>query len=347
MKNKTEPSNLFVHLFIPHKLIFIFYAVFLIAGLFLGQYLSISTESIPKLQSLYPGSKEIRLNNGYKYTNPLLECETTQNSSEKEYKPSKNKVEEIINNKKALGEINDVAIYYRDLNNGPWFGINEKASFSPASLLKLPIMMAYFKKLESNPSFLDKKVTYEDFAASEMEYFKPQVTLKPGTSYTLLELIESMIKYSDNNALSLLGENIDTSAVNNVMSDLGIENVTESSPQDFMSVKSYATLFRVLYNASYLTRESSEKALQILSNVKFDKGIIQGLPKNIAVAHKFGERDLSNGTRQLHDCGIVYYPNHPYLLCIMTRGQEYEKMSGVIGDISKEIYSDINQKYKK
>jgi len=27
---------------------------------------------------------------------------------------------------------------------------------------------------------------------------------------------------------------------------------------------------------------------------------------------------------QLHDCGIVYYPETPYLLCVMTKGWNFE-----------------------
>jgi hypothetical protein len=70
------------------------------------------------------------------------------------------------------------------------------------------------------------------------------------------------------------------------------------------------------------------------------------LPKSLAVAHKFGERELPNGIKQLHDCGIVYLPKHPYLLCIMTRGTDYDRLSTVISTISKKIYEDLMTRYK-
>ena len=84
----------------------------------------------------------------------------------------------------------------------------------------------------------------------------------------------------------------------------------------------------------------------MLSEVKFNKGILNGVPENILVAHKFGEMQTVEGERQFHDCGIVYYPKHPYLLCVMTRGQNWDELSSTIGETSKEIYTDIDQRYK-
>lgn len=342
--NQKSNLNFLLELALPHKLIFLFYAIFLIAGLILGQQFSEKISSLPKLASLE--GKEIRLNKAG-YTNPLLECNMNETAGETEYKPSRKKIADLINRKKENGEINDVSVYYRDLNNGPWFGINEKEYFTPASLLKLPVMMAYFKKAESDPSLLKKEILYEKPLNPARPSFLPENSIEPGKSYTIDELIEKMIIDSDNNALSLLEQNIENSSIDTVTIDLGIETANENTPEDFMSVKSYASLLRVLYNASYLSRNDSEKALSILSKISFDQGLNRGLPQNIQVAHKFGERELENGTRQLHDCGIIYYPKRPYLLCVMTRGSDYTQMSSVIGEISSEIYSDINNRYKK
>lgn len=106
-----------------------------------------------------------------------------------------------------------------------------------------------------------------------------------------------------------------------VFNDLGIP-----LPRDIdyaLSVKEYASFFRILYNASYLTRENSEMALKLLSESKFRGGLAGKIPSDIVIAHKFGEREMidENGSsiNQLHDCGIVYYTPYPYLICIMTR----------------------------
>ena len=40
------------------------------------------------------------------------------------------------------GRIRDVSVYYRDLLDGPWFGINESVEYNPASMMKVPVMVA-------------------------------------------------------------------------------------------------------------------------------------------------------------------------------------------------------------
>ena len=70
-----------------------------------------------------------------------------------------------------------------------------------------------------------------------------------------------------------------------------------------------------------------------------------GVPPNIAVAHKFGEAGTGDTDRQLHDCGIVYFPDHPYLACIMTRGDDTGELKDSIAAISKFIYEKIDEQY--
>jgi hypothetical protein len=63
----------------------------------------------------------------------------------------------------------------------------------------------------------------------------------------------------------------------------------------------------------------------------------------VPVAHKFAERsDPQTGEKQLHDCGIVYYPRHPYLLCVMTKGPGFEGLAGVVARVSRMVYSEVD-----
>jgi hypothetical protein len=48
---------------------------------------------------------------------------------------------------------------------------------------------------------------------------------------------------------------------------------------------------------------------------------------------------------EMHDCGIVYYPYRPYLLCVMTKGSgEIKSLETVIQDVSKMVYEEVNTK---
>jgi len=68
------------------------------------------------------------------------------------------------------------------------------------------------------------------------------------------------------------------------------------------------------------------------------------VPKEVRVAHKFGELGLPNGEKQLHDCGIIYYPGNPYLLCVMSKGKDSQKLSGIIQTISSMVYKEVDSR---
>jgi beta-lactamase class A len=287
---------------------------------------------------------------GYEFINPLLECDMSQNAVEgKDLRVLKQKIKTAIENKKKEQGISHVSVYFRDLNNGPWIGVEEKAPFSPSSLLKVPLMIAILKDAETNPRILQQRLTYTDREdANAFENINPSKAIMRGKPYTVEELIHFTIVYSDNNAYLLLLKNFPQTKLIKVYSELGVEVPYDSKKEDFMSVKEYASFFRILFNASYLNREMSMKALKMLSVVDYKNGIIAGVPATVGVAHKFGERSLgvAGEIKQLHDCGIVYYPNHPYLLCVMTRGLSFPSLNETIKDISKLFYNELDAQYR-
>lgn len=292
------------------------------------------------------GIKEIR-QSGYKFINPLLECEVENVSPI--LKSSELKIKKIIQ-EDILDKNPDaeIALYYRDLKNGPAFGINEQSQYSPASLLKVPLMIAYHKYLESDPHIFDKEVVFSNPSPEFYQQFKSSKKIEIGKSYTIKQLMEYMILYSDNEATNLLFQNINANSLNLIFNDLGINAPDLYDSNNSISVKDYASFFRILYNASYLNRSSSEQALNLLSGVEYKNGLVAGIPEGVVVAHKFGEREsLSEDkkiTRQLHDCGIVYHPDRPYLLCVMTKGNSFENLSNIITNISKVIYQEIDNR---
>lgn len=285
--------------------------------------------------------------------NPLLEYEISDQYYTKALKIFREDLEKFADAKIKAGEADKIAVYFRGLNNGPWFGIRYDENFFPASLLKVPLMISYLKWAESNPEILEKKVTYSqdyfkmlgDFNSTQ--YIKSHDPITVGQTYTIEKLIEKAIVDSDNNAKNLLVFNLDTpDRLFNTYTDLGLATPPELRGEgDTLSVHEYATFFRILYNASYLNRELSKKALEILSRSSFREGLVAKLPKEVQVAHKFGEHADEN-FRQLHDCGIIYYPKYPYILCVMSRGQEFKSLESVIADLSLKVYEEIDRQVK-
>jgi beta-lactamase class A len=297
----------------------------------------------PTVQS--PNVKEIRNSFNYKYINPLLECDGFNVGDSKNYNTLKRNIQTIIDTQINNHKISFASVYYRDLNNGPWFGINEKEYFSPASLVKVPVMIAYYKLAETDPLILQKKLVNTRPYDPKEQNIVPEVSLAVNQEYTIEELIRRMIVYSDNLAYDLLLDNIDNQKIFNVYRDLGadISKASEDPNGNIITVTDYASFLRILFNSSYLDKDSSEKALKLLSEVAYKNGLVAGVPKNVLVAHKFGERQyMGTGEKQLHDCGIVYEPQKPYLLCIMTRGNNFENDAALIRSISSTVYKQIS-----
>lgn len=289
---------------------------------------------------------------GYTFINPLLSCNISEDKQFSQYKPIEDKFQSYINQSIRNGDAQDISIYFRGLDSGHWSGVNENNTYAPASLLKVPIMIAYLREADENPGLLKKEIIYHQTTdGNAQEIYKPQSFILNGQTYTVEELIHYMIVDSDNNAAELLQNNIDPNDLLEVYSDIGIP-VSNSLTDQNISPKIYSYIFRILYNATYLSKPMSQYALQLLSESYFPEGIEAGLPPDIPSSNKFGERtvETKNTTtgmttvdyRELHDCGIIYYPRNPYLLCIMTKGQDFAKLSKIISDISSMVYNEID-----
>jgi len=301
-------------------------------GLTLGQFIDFSaTKPVVKISR----SKEQKL------TNPLLDCEL-YTGDEPRVRSAKAKIEAYLTEMK--GRYREVAVYYRDLNNGPWFGINERAAFAPVSLLKVPLMIAYLKLAETNPALLDKKI---DYRGSQLVEQNLPVTeqLTKNTEYSVDYLLYQMIGKSDNAAFEALLKQIDSRELRKIHEELDIVYPNNQTPEDYINVKTYAGLFRIMYNATYLSRTMSEKALTYLLQSDFNLGIRAGLPKNLRSALKFGIKTdpVDQNGNQIHDCGIVYLPDNPYLLCIMTKGDNRDSLIEIIGETSRLVYQTLSQ----
>jgi len=228
----------------------------------------------------------------------------------------KRHVETLIDARLKAEDAEHVSLYFSDLAAGPGFGIDEDFRFAPASLMKVPVMMAYLKLAEEDPRLLDLRLTVSgksDYTANQG--VKPAQRLEPGTAYTVDELLRRMIAYSDNNALVLLLGRLDKAQLEALLGDLHVD-YQQTPDGGRISVKSYARFFNALYNGTYLGPRMNAKALRYLEQDDFTAGLLAGVPRGIPVAAKFGEWALGTHSevRQLQEFGIVFHGQPPYLL---------------------------------
>lgn len=281
----------------------------------------------------------------YEFISPLLKYDDSRLIEQTKRPFYKEELENIVNWHLKNVSVKDISLYFRDLNNWFTFWINEREVFSPASLTKVPTMMAVLKKVSEGGLSLDDRVVVGWLDVDLYTHYIPFLKIKNHSEYSVKELLEYMIEYSDNGATfalwSLLsGQNL---KYQGVYEDLKID-----FSWDFVEVVDYSTLFRVLFNSSYLNKYYSDYSLRLLSQVVFDKWLRAWVPLNLKVSHKFGELVNPGGIKQLHDCGIIYFPDHPYVLCIMTRwADSYKQLEDVISSISKYIYDSMVSTYNK
>lgn len=277
----------------------------------------------------------------YKFTNPLLFVDNSKIIFH-ELDPLKDTLNEYINDAKSKNSLENVSVYYRDLNTGKWTGVNENDPFLPSSMLKVAILMVYLNLAESDPSILSSKLHFHAPDNYFGQNFPPENKLEEG-DYSVETLLRQMIIESDNQAADILSTTKEKELLTFYKTLL--LPMPPEKLHDYMSAVSFSTLFRTLYGSTYLQPSLSEQVLKLLSDTKFHLGLVAGVPKETVVAHKFGEHtifhtDLTKPTEyELHDCGIVYAPNSPYLVCIMTKGGNFTDLEKTLKDISSIIYT--------
>ncbi len=272
---------------------------------------------------------------GYQYIRPILFGQ--DNCQAQHLKPIKDQIETLINSYEGSGVITNASVYLRQLNQGDWISVGETQQYNPGSLLKVPELITFMKMHEKDPGLLDKKVAYtEPLNLKKQAYFLSK-SIELGKTYTIRELLYYMIAYSDNNATMLLNQRMDLAVFKKVFTDLGLADPDMTKTDIPITANQYSLFMRVLYNATYLNIDDSEYCTELLSHSDFNKGLLNGLPKEVKVAHKFGEAN-DGVNAHFSESGIIYINNAPYLLTVMTKGKDNNLLPGVISDISRKVF---------
>lgn len=287
-----------------------------------------------------PPSRRV-LGRGFRLVSPLLDVELPAGWAVTHEPISFQKeVERYVAEQIGSGRVWNLAVYYRDLLDGPWFGVNADATFNPASMMKVPVMIAWLKRAQRQPGVLLETMTFD-----EREYPAPpreepaERTLSPGGRYTVEQLLQFMIGFSDNRAMWLLYRALTAEEVAGVLDSMDVANAADEGGNR-ISARGYSGFFRILFNAAYLDPPTSEQALELLALQRFPKGLAAGVPPGTPVAAKFGEWTAEPGRVQLHEFGIVYHPDGPYILGVMTEGTDWGDQARILAEVSRLVYRE-------
>jgi len=276
---------------------------------------------------------------GYEYIKPLEYAEPMSESAL--YAQLKTKIEGLITEKKNAGLLSNAAVYLRDFKKGNWMSFQGKVPFHPGSLIKVPILISYLKFEEYQPGILNAPVTFTgaEYIPSQ-SYNSKQIEV--GKTYTIRELLDYMIKYSDNNATFLLKKNLNVAQFKKTYDNVGLPVPNIMDVNYSLSAEDYSVFLKVLYNAGYLSIENSEYAIKLLTGCDFKEGFLKGLPAGTPVAHKFGEWGDGGVQHELHESGIIYLDGEAYILTVMTSGKNIQDLTKTIQEITQVFYQEID-----
>lgn len=207
-------------------------------------------------------------------------------------------------------------------SNGEKLEINPEMVFPSASMIKVPIMYEVMRQAAANIITLDQPLIVKDeFRVGGAGILKE---LRSDIPMTIRELVTLMIILSDNTATNMLIDLVGMNSINKTMTDLGLKaTVLRRCMMDFdaalagnendTSAADLTFLFSAIYDSLELPSEYSALMLDILTRQQVQDKLPFYLPEGTLIAHKTGTLP---GVE--HDGGILFLPNGPYIICILT-----------------------------
>ena len=209
-----------------------------------------------------------------------------------------------------------------------------------ASIIKLPVLACALETATAGELSLDEQimVTQQDIVGGSGNI----QSRGAGVSYSIDELLHAMIAQSDNVAANLVIGRLGMDAVNETCAALGLTQTvlarlmmdTDAQVQgreNYTSARDAAAVLQRLAAGTIATSALCERARGYLLAQEDARGIVEGVPGGVLVAHKTGS--LANAQ---HDAAIVY-AERPYVLAILTQDLEREQTLALERDISFAI----------
>lgn len=253
----------------------------------------------------------------------------------------------------------EVAVALRSLDGRTEILIDADTSFHAASTMKVPVMIELFRQADAGKVKLDEQLAVKnefhsivDGSVYQMDVSDDsdsEVYRMTGKTMALRDLCEAMITVSSNFAANLLIERLGATNVQATVDRLGgtgvrvLRGVEDQKAFDkglnnVTTAGGLAALFMHLARGTAVSPKADAEMVAILERQKFNEAIPAGVPAATPVAHKTGSI-----TRIHHDAAIVYGPK-PYVLVLLTRGIQDQKVSGpLMASISREVWNDLSK----
>ena len=239
----------------------------------------------------------------------------------------------------------DIGMFFLDLKTGNYLDLGGDRGFPAASIIKLPILIAFFQDIDAGKIRLDENlVMRSDLVASGSGDLQD---LPVGTQLTALETVTKMITISDNTATNMILDRmggiqtlnqrfrswgLEGTEIHNSLPDLDGTNIT--------TAKDLVFLLGLLNQGKLVSPQSQTQAIDILRRSTVRSLLPAGLGAGATIANKTGDIGFA-----LSDAGIIQMPNGRQYLAAVLLKRSYDDPRGrdFIQQTSQIVYTYLNQ----
>lgn len=237
----------------------------------------------------------------------------------------------------------EAGVYIVDLDNKNYVNFNGSKTFSAASTIKVPVLVAFFEDVDAGKIHLDEKLTVtEEVVGGGSGYMQYEAI---GTKYTALHTATDMIRVSDNTATNMLIERLGGAAVlNQRFAEWGLQNTAIRNPlpdltgTNTTSPEDLGNLLIKVNRGELISLRSRDRLLAIMRTTRTRTLLPEGIEKGATIAHKTGDIRSSLG-----DTGIVDMPNGKrYVVSVLVKRPDNDPQAKtLIQKISQTAYQHL------
>ena len=225
----------------------------------------------------------------------------------------------------------DVGVYVRHLKTGKTVALNADTLFPTASMIKIPITIGVFNKIEKGEIAYDSILTYKD----SLLYAGEDIlgSFKNGEKISLSKVLMLMITTSDNTASlwcqSMAGTGVE---INRWLSENGFSQTRVNSRTvgreanrsrygwGQTTPREMAELVVKIREGGVISPRVSERIYRNLIRIFWDSGALSQIPPYVQAASKQGAVDRSKS-----EVVLVNAPHGDYVFCVITKNQKDER----------------------
>ncbi len=223
-------------------------------------------------------------------------------------------------------------IYFKDLQTGATWGINEREPIHAASTIKVPLVLYVNHQVAAGRARMDDRIVYEPDRDLTGGAGILQRDGFPGKSYSLRVLTNLSITISDNVTTNMLFRHFGKDNVGEFMRRLGGEVIFPGGRR-ISTARDMGIYVEAVLDFARQHPLLGGRMLDDMGHAIFHVGLPGELPPDVFVAHKEGDIE---GVAD--DVGIVF-GRRPFVLAVLSKGVDnIDQGFEDIARISKIVY---------